>query len=680
MNGPKDPGRSARTDASNQDGTKQAEATDFAIDAAYLVIHTVDCDSKSNEAHEGHAISASFLDHPRLFAGDSKASALRGKNPIEDVNSYIQQQENVCLVVYKVYHCREYHEDIKKDFVRTKLPNADLTVSTRIWPFLFILPRDSKEAKPEHESMAVLSDALRHCLEKLDPTLKPEDYSEPPPPPPPPPPGSLMPPPPPDLLDQKREMLRMDFPYLSLYHKRQAINEYIADNEDESRHQLLALQKYLNEELGEEYTEADKLFASGRVSKKHFQKLFGPDQVVVGVQDNQPQAYMCRKLEKIHPTLELQCWTWVFDGFFRKQETINRVKWPPEGEDTIKTKPRFMVDMKTYQLLHASTVEEPAEHNTISAEEMREEHPPGDDFPLLLPATVLGYGFHDKKWRSLFVDCIEEVDWNATAFERLVLDGDKKEIIEALVTVHTQTLNSTDLVEGKGNGLVMLLHGSPGTGKTLTAESVAELTEKPLYRVTCGDMGIDPEAVEKYLESVFHIGTIWGCVVLLDEADVFLEERSDADLARNALVSVFLRAVEYYDGILILTSNRVGKFDEAFKSRIQLAVHYPSLGQTERFKIWSKFINALVPEEDANVVNELNKHIHLLSQHELNGRQIRNTIKTARQLAFHKKQRLRFDHFERVISIANEFEKYLVKTRGGYTDDEIAMDGNIRAH
>lgn len=59
-----------------------------------------------------------------------------------------------------------------------------------------------------------------------------------------------------------------------------------------------------------------------------------------------------------------------------------------------------MVDMKTYQLLHASTVEEPAEHNTISAEEMREEHPPGDDFPLLLPATVLGYGFHDKKWRT----------------------------------------------------------------------------------------------------------------------------------------------------------------------------------------------------------------------------------------------------------------------------------------
>lgn len=59
-----------------------------------------------------------------------------------------------------------------------------------------------------------------------------------------------------------------------------------------------------------------------------------------------------------------------------------------------------MVDMKTYQLLHASNVEEPAENDTLSAEEMRDEHPPGSDFCLLLPATVLGYGFHDKKWRT----------------------------------------------------------------------------------------------------------------------------------------------------------------------------------------------------------------------------------------------------------------------------------------
>ncbi|KAK7697667.1 hypothetical protein SLS64_013297 [Diaporthe eres] len=95
--------------------------------------------------------------------------------------------------------------------------------------------------------------------------------------------------------------------------------------------------------------------------------------------------------------------------------------------------------------------------------------------------------------------------------------------------------------------------------------------------------------------------------LLLDEADVFLEERTMADLQRNSLVSsektqikwlkfqtgkifnvflVFLRTLEYYDGILILTSNRVGTFDEAFKSRIQVAIHYESLTKKSRRAIW----------------------------------------------------------------------------------------------
>ncbi|KAL6407247.1 AAA family ATPase [Ilyonectria robusta] len=59
------------------------------------------------------------------------------------------------------------------------------------------------------------------------------------------------------------------------------------------------------------------------------------------------------------------------------------------------------------------------------------------------------------------------------AFERLVLDENKKQLIHALVDVHTSVKKMDDIIAGKGNGLIILLHGSPGTGKTLTAERFA---------------------------------------------------------------------------------------------------------------------------------------------------------------------------------------------------------------
>jgi hypothetical protein len=82
-------------------------------------------------------------------------------------------------------------------------------------------------------------------------------------------------------------------------------------------------------------------------------------------------------------------------------------------------------------------------------------------------------------------------------------------------------------------------------------------------------------------------------VLLLDEADVFLEERTLSDLDRNRLDSVFLRTIEYYEGVLSLTSNRVGTFDEAFKSRIQLALHYRPLDQPSRHRIWQNFVGRM---------------------------------------------------------------------------------------
>ncbi|PNP60836.1 hypothetical protein FNYG_14456 [Fusarium nygamai] len=270
---------------------------------------------------------------------------------------------------------------------------------------------------------------------------------------------------------------------------------------------------------------------------------------------------------------------------------------------------RYMIDFNTYKQLHSDSHKFKTAYSSLTSPNRTEmnaavmecDDPPHGAELFVFPNTIVGYNLRQKKWQDLQIDLMQKVLWNKQAFRHLVIDQEIKDIIQALVTSTLETDQTTDLIQGKGNGLIILLHGGPGTGKTFTAESVAELAEKPLYRVTCGDIGTKPEAVEKYLESVLHLGKIWGCVVLLDEADVFLEQRTLTDLERNALVSVFLRVLEYYEGILILTSNRVGTFDEAFKSRIQLSLHYESLTKNQRRTIWENFLNRLNNLEQENL-------------------------------------------------------------------------------
>jgi SpoVK/Ycf46/Vps4 family AAA+-type ATPase len=200
-----------------------------------------------------------------------------------------------------------------------------------------------------------------------------------------------------------------------------------------------------------------------------------------------------------------------------------------------------------------------------------------------------------------------------------------------------------------------------------------------LFPVTCGDIGTEPEEVENYLESVLTLGKTWQCVVLLDEADVFLEQRSLEDLRRNALVSVFLRVLEYYDGILILTSNRVGTFDEAFKSRIQLALHYANLSQYQRTKIWRNFILRLEKLGEEKIeFDDLRDHIEELAENKMNGRQIRNAITTARQYAKWKGEALNYLLLKDIIETAGRFDIYIEKLNGGYSQDQLAEDEGLR--
>lgn len=141
-------------------------------------------------------------------------------------------------------------------------------------------------------------------------------------------------------------------------------------------------------------------------------------------------------------------------------------------------------------------------------------------------------------------------------------------------------------------------------------------------------------------------------MLLLDEADVFLEARSSNSLERNELVAIFLRQLEYYQGLLFLTTNRIERIDSAFKSRIDLIIPYKDLDTFARKQVWKNFVNRLPPTEVQISEADFDK----LAETNMNGRDIKNTIKTSLILAA-KEKPLRKDHVDVVLDLRNAIEE-----------------------
>ncbi|KAJ8113299.1 hypothetical protein ONZ43_g5184 [Nemania bipapillata] len=317
---------------------------------------------------------------------------------------------------------------------------------------------------------------------------------------------------------------------------------------------------------------------------------------------------------------------------------------------------------------------------------------------ILLPPYVYGFILRTRRWATFDINRLEEIPRSEEGWNNLVIKDYIKNTVLALVKNHELAqgrqeitrgaLSSVDLVQGKGRGLIMLLHGEPGVGKTSTAECVAALTGRPLFPITCGDIGDKAETVETNLEKNFQLAHKWGCVLLLDEADIFLSARTVDDIQRNAIVSgkstmtkikpvanehlaVFLRTLEYYSGILFLTTNRVGKIDRAFKSRIH---------------IWKNNIQRVEGEfatEGKKIRCKKDEIIEFAKEHyEELKRQIRNAFQTAIAIAIYNSKQtssndngdipiLDASQFKMVARSAKQFDKYL-KEASAHTDADFA--------
>ncbi|KAL3471826.1 hypothetical protein BJX99DRAFT_15722 [Aspergillus californicus] len=280
---------------------------------------------------------------------------------------------------------------------------------------------------------------------------------------------------------------------------------------------------------------------------------------------------------------------------------------------------------------------------------------------LIASPVVLGFAFSEKMWLEFSISGISDISWNEDAYHSLVLPENQKTIVKALVESHTfcAAQNIDDVIRGKGKGLVAVLHGPPGTGKTLTAEGIAELLKRPLYMVSAGELGTDSRTLEAELTNILDIAHSWGAVLLLDEADIFLEKRTIQDIHRNALVSIFLRTLEYFQGILFLTTNRVETFDDAFQSRIHVALRYGELTTKAKRSVWKMFLDKVRSMEGVQTSQFTDKDLDSLSRHNLNGRQIKNSVRTAQALAVNEKTSLSMNHIKRVLEVAKTFDQDL---------------------
>ncbi|KAF2167876.1 hypothetical protein M409DRAFT_22024 [Zasmidium cellare ATCC 36951] len=266
-------------------------------------------------------------------------------------------------------------------------------------------------------------------------------------------------------------------------------------------------------------------------------------------------------------------------------------------------------------------------------------------------SVVRGYLLGSKSWAEFEVDNILPIDWNDKAFDSLVIPPARKRLLEALVRQQKGLKKSMDdVVRGKGQGLIMLLAGPPGTGKTLTAESISDHLRLPLYAISASELGDNAANIEQSFSQVLRLAASWEAVLLLDEADAFLEKRASQDTPgareRNKRVAAFLRILEYYRGILIFTTNRAVNFDDAFYSRIHLTLTFKPLDQTSREDIWRNFLHGSdVSESD----------ISKFASEQLNGRQIKNIVKMARLLAEDSDgSTVGAEHVRDVLSVARE--------------------------
>jgi len=256
--------------------------------------------------------------------------------------------------------------------------------------------------------------------------------------------------------------------------------------------------------------------------------------------------------------------------------------------------------------------------------------------------------------------------------DSVIVSPDKKSEIQAAIS---QVANNDlifnewgfDAVFEKGTAISLLFWGIPGTGKTLMAQAIADHLDADLKTYSNAEIqSSEPGGSERTIKEAFAAAKKKNQgktkqVILFDECDSLLMDRNEVGPILGAMVNCLLSEIEHYDGIVIFTTNRLGKLDPALERRITAKIEFEFPDQTQRKAIWERLIPKKAPL-DGDV------KLDRLAEYPLAGGNIKNAVlNAARAAAYDKSKNLTMRHFVTAIereakslqAFAAEYEKQL---------------------